>query len=615
MRSYPRGNQGLHLICTSRQVLERCGFVRRFLVLLLILLCGQGPALAAVITANPDNYRSLIGGLGPGDTLALESGTYTQGLPLVNFHGEPGNPIVISGPEAGEPAIFEGSRDGTWNTVQINNASHLTIRNLTLDGLDVPFIDAVNARGITHHITLENLNIVRHGGDQGTVGIATRGPAWDWVIRKNTIIGAGTGMYLGNTLGNDWPFVGGLIEYNVILDTIGYNIEIKRMNSRAYASGDAIPGMPLNDRTTIIRHNVFSKAVQPSPPSAGPRPNLLVGHFPLDGPGSNDRYEIYGNFFYENRTEALFQGEGNIALYDNLFVNTTGLAVNIRSHNDVPRNIHVYHNTVLATGTGISVRNVNTNFEQLVTGNAVFASTPLSTDANVVRAENVTNTYEAAGNYLTNPTGNPNSGDLDLFPKPGTLTGSPIDFTALQAFDDWHVDFNGNPRDGTFRGAYAGEGNNPGWQLALNIKPVPGAAPVEAPVILTQPDDQTVAEGGTASFQVVATGSAPLRFQWRRDGVAIPDATGSRYSLAPVMISDHGAVFDCMVSNPQGEVFSTTAVLTVISDPNDNSFAGTTTPAGSTSGGGGGMNPVMILVLFLLLFKGLGRTIQARSRT
>ena len=38
-----------------------------------------------------------------------------------------------------------------------------------------------------------------------------------------------------------------------------------------------------------------------------------------------------------------------------------------------------------------------------------------------------------------------------------------------------------------------------------------------APAILTQPADQDVAEGQTATFAVVATGSQPLAYQWSRE--------------------------------------------------------------------------------------------------
>ena len=52
-------------------------------------------------------------------------------------------------------------------------------------------------------------------------------------------------------------------------------------------------------------------------------------------------------YVYQNRNEALFQGEGNVALYGNLFVNDHGDAVRIQPHNDIPRRVVVAFNTVL----------------------------------------------------------------------------------------------------------------------------------------------------------------------------------------------------------------------------------------------------------------------------
>jgi len=63
------------------------------------------------------------------------------------------------------------------------------------------------------------------------------------------------------------------------------------------------------------------------------------------------------------------------------------------------------------------------------------------------------------------------------------------------------------------------------------------------PAITTQPTDQTAYENEAATFSVVASGSAPLTYQWRRDGVDIPSATGSSYTTSPVAPADNGALF------------------------------------------------------------------------
>ena len=430
------------------------------IVALLSILGATVPLGAATINADPGNYRSLLGTLQPGDTMVLAAGTYQQGLPIDNMNGAAGQPIAITGPTSGAPAVFEGR--SCCNTVSIVDSSWIEIRYLILDGLGLA-VDAVKAEGtaaFAHDITLEELTIVNHGTDQQIVGISTKCPAWGWVIRRNVIVGAGTGLYLGDSNGSA-PFVGGLVEGNLVQDTIGYNMQVKHQLSRP-----ALPGMPTL-ATTIVRHNVFSKASGGST-GGNARPNLLVGHFPLSGSGSGDHYEIYGNFFYENPTEALFQGEGNVALYQNLFVNRSGPAIHIQAQNDVPKTIRVFNNTVLATTTGISVSGGDPGYTQEVIGNGVFAATPLSGGTQL---DNVTDGYAASIAYLTNPMGAP--GTLDLYPLVGTMTGSTLPSGSISSFAEWNLDWNGVLNDGRFRGAYAGEGVNPGWLPKLERKPPP----------------------------------------------------------------------------------------------------------------------------------------------
>ncbi len=427
--------------------------------------CG-GTVAERVLAADPSSYRALLDTLGPGDLLQLAPGTYAQGLPLDGVSGEPGRCIVIEGPASGAPAVFTG-RD-CCNTVSLINVSYLVIRRLELDGQG-RLGDGVKAEGTAdwvHHLTLEDLTLRGHDADQQIVGINAKCPAWNWVIRKNVIESAGTGIYLGNSDG-EAPFVAGLIEHNLIVDTIGYNLQIKHQNQRETGLGQPASG------STIIRHNVFSKASGGSTGGAA-RPNLLVGHWPLSGAGQDDDYLIYGNLFYQNPTEALFQAEGNVIFYDNLLVNDSGPAVHVQPHQDQPRQIRLFHNTVVASGAGLQVIGGLGGFIREVTGNAVFAAPPLSGGT---QTDNTAAAYAAAASYLANPGGAISGATdrLDLFPLPGALSGA-VDLTGLTAYEDSGLDFNGSPRPGTFRGAYAGEGANPGWLLALARKPESTAA-------------------------------------------------------------------------------------------------------------------------------------------
>src|SRR5215470_15599256 len=55
------------------------------------------------------------------------------------------------------------------------------------------------------------------------------------------------------------------------------------------------------------------------------------------------------------------------------------------------------------------------------------------------------------------------------------------------------------------------------------------ASPV-APVITTQPVNQTVTAGQTATFTVVASGTAKVSYQWQKNGANIAGATSASYS-------------------------------------------------------------------------------------
>jgi glucose/arabinose dehydrogenase/regulation of enolase protein 1 (concanavalin A-like superfamily) len=83
-----------------------------------------------------------------------------------------------------------------------------------------------------------------------------------------------------------------------------------------------------------------------------------------------------------------------------------------------------------------------------------------------------------------------------------------------------------------------------------------------SPAITDQPDNVTVSQGQPATFQVTATGTAPLSYQWQKDNANIIGATASAYTITAVEPS-HAGTYRVIVSNAAGTVTSQAATLTV----------------------------------------------------
>jgi alpha-tubulin suppressor-like RCC1 family protein len=98
-----------------------------------------------------------------------------------------------------------------------------------------------------------------------------------------------------------------------------------------------------------------------------------------------------------------------------------------------------------------------------------------------------------------------------------------------------------------------------------------------APRIDRQPSNQTVFQTQSATFAVAVEGAFPLRFQWRKDGVDIPQATGFTYVTPAVTLDDDGARYSVVISNDKGTVTSAEATLSVKPGP-----AITTQPVGQS---------------------------------
>ena len=85
------------------------------------------------------------------------------------------------------------------------------------------------------------------------------------------------------------------------------------------------------------------------------------------------------------------------------------------------------------------------------------------------------------------------------------------------------------------------------------------------PFITTQPTNQTMTSGRTATFRVTAGGTTPLSYQWRLNGGAVAGATASVYTLFPAL-TNHAGSYTVLVTNSYGGITSAPAELTVLED-------------------------------------------------
>jgi hypothetical protein len=111
--------------------------------------------------------------------------------------------------------------------------------------------------------------------------------------------------------------------------------------------------------------------------------------------------------------------------------------------------------------------------------------------------------------------------------------------------------------------ALAGCGGTSGQNGSTGTTSPTPPTPSSQVSITTQPTNQSVQVGQTATFTVVANGTAPLSYQWQKNSANISGATSASYTTPATAAGDNGTKFDVVVSNASGSVTSNAAMLTV----------------------------------------------------
>ncbi len=154
--------------------------------------------------------------------------------------------------------------------------------------------------------------------------------------------------------------------------------------------------------------------------------------------------------------------------------------------------------------------------------------------------------------------------------NPGTAVSFTVAATGTSPGYQWRR--NGAPISGatsaTYSIASAAEAQEGSYDCVLSnvVGSVTSSAvslSVNDPVVITtQPINRTLVESGILNLGVVATGTGPLAYQWKKDGAILAGATASAYAVASVTAADAGS-YTVEVSNGVGTVISNATTVTV----------------------------------------------------
>ena len=296
------------------------------------------------------------------------------------------------------------------------------------------------------------------------------------------------------------------------------------------------------------------------------------------------RNTAYGNFFVKGSGGIRIKEGANHFVYNNYFETATADALTLQYVAEFPlTNINFLHNTFVNSG---AMDLGGTGPAAITFANNIFKKSSGSIFTNPNGGTSWAGNIYNGTLGITKPAFGLTSADPKLVLNSdgyyGLASNSPainaastncpaiIDIAGIDDDPSLLLDISGQSRPATATLKDVGcdeftTGTTINRPLTLSdVGPSYLGGPVVAvpPLITTQPQSQTVNVGAPVAFSVVATATAPLGYQWRKDGTNISGAAGTNYNIASAQPANAGS-YTVVVTNVAGSVTSAVATLTV----------------------------------------------------
>jgi len=247
-------------------------------------------------------FRTIMHGvslLRPGDTLYIQSGTYTEGLHLIPSGESWDKPVTIAA-YPGDTVIINGEYEGYL--LYIRSRHHIVVDGIVFDGVNTTK-SAIDIGANTHHITIQNSE-VRNAAWCGILVKTESNELVNLTVHHSGTSGRGHGIYIKGD--------NNVIDGCEVYDSAGWGIHV-------YDNED--DNANLNTVHNCLIHNNGQSAYYEDQP-AGIGLYLGTGNVAYNNELWNNHRgiivdydavnsKIYNNTIYDNQVIGVYVGSGN----------------------------------------------------------------------------------------------------------------------------------------------------------------------------------------------------------------------------------------------------------------------------------------------------------------